>query len=190
MLHDLQGDEGPSFRKGQLLKRMQYSGFGMQGFNFVIHFDTWPKMIRYGFVVFLAIDGYSRTMFCVQIASNNTALTALNAFMVGVEEYGLPDRTYSDYGGENRFIAKVMLLCRGLNRRSHMCGDSRRNTRVERHHKEIRRCVLEPYKMLFRHFEEDLFINYCDPNEKWLLHYMFLGRMQHELGMYTRATPT
>jgi hypothetical protein len=52
---------------------MIYGGFGMQGFNYVCHFDTWHKMIRWGFVV-LAIDGYSRTMFTVQIASNNTAL--------------------------------------------------------------------------------------------------------------------
>lgn len=181
VIHILNPD-GPAFRQRKFLQRMIYGGFGMQGFNYVCHFDTWHKMIRWGFVVFLAIDGYSRTMFTVQIASNNTAQTALTAFMTGVQEYGLPDRTYSDHGGENRYIAKVMLRCRGLGRRSHMCGDSRRNTRVERHHYEIRHWVLQPYMDLFAYFEHVLHIDFTDYREKWCLHFMFLERMQIELG--------
>ena len=174
---------GPEFRTRKVLKRHKYDGYGMQGFNFVTHIDSWHKMIRWGFVVSLMIDGYSRMIFAVQMASNNTAQTTLEAFLVGVRQYGLPDRTYSDHGGENRYIARLMLQCRGLGRRSHMCGDSRRNTRVERHHFEIRTKVMKPFMDLFSHFENDLAINFVDYREKWCLHFMFLRRMQFELGI-------
>lgn len=182
VIHEL-NPGGPQFRKRKVLKRMIYGGFGMQGFNFVTHIDSWHKMIRYGFVVSLMIDGYSRMIFSVQISSNNTAHSTLQAFLKGVREYGLPDRTYSDHGGENRYIASLMLQCRGLARRSHMCGDSRRNTRVERHHYEIRTKVMKPFMQLFEHFEHELHIDFTDYREKWCLHFMFLNRMQFELGI-------
>ena len=34
---------GPEFRERKVLKRHKYDGYGMQGFNFVTHIDSWHK---------------------------------------------------------------------------------------------------------------------------------------------------
>jgi hypothetical protein len=47
---------------------------------------------RWRFVVHGGIDGYSRLIFFMNVSSNNRARTVLEAFVSGVQEYGLPSR--------------------------------------------------------------------------------------------------
>jgi hypothetical protein len=173
--------KGVEERKKKPILRRNYDGLGGKGFGFMNHIDTWHKAIRWGLVVSQGVDGFSRMITHLQVADNNRASTWLKAFLKGVEEHGAPDRTRTDYGGESRGIAKWMLENRGLNRGSHLCGDSRNNTRVERTHKEIRVQIMDPYIDLFVNLEDHGMSpdSLCDI---FCLHYMFLVRIQSDLG--------
>ena len=70
----------------------------------------------------LGIDGCTRMITHLRIADNNEALTTFQSFMIGVEEYGLPDRIRTDHGGENLLIIKLMLRMRGYDRKSVITG--------------------------------------------------------------------
>jgi len=79
-----------------------------------------------------AIDGFSRLIPYMRVSTNNTADTALEAFLMGVSQYGLPSRVRTDRGGENVRIAEYMLHHRGTGRGSIIMGRSVHNQRVER----------------------------------------------------------
>ena len=63
-----------------------------------IIFGIWihHKLIRWYFVVIGTIDGFSRLPAVLDCTTNNKALTVLDSFVKGVEEYGLPLRVRSD----------------------------------------------------------------------------------------------
>ena len=100
------------------------------------------------------MDGRTRTITHLKIADNNEALTTLEAFMSGVEKYGLPDRVRTDHGGENILILRLMLRMRGLNRGSAMTGPSTSNTRAERMHRDVREMAMAPYLFIWNELHE------------------------------------
>ena len=51
------------------------------------------------------INGFSRVITYLKVATNNSSETALSAFLQGVTSYGLPSRVRTDQGGENVLIA-------------------------------------------------------------------------------------
>ena len=81
----------------------------MEAPNSLWHVDGHHKLVRWRIVIHGGIDGFSRVTY-FQAANNNRAVTALSAFLKGVEVYGLPSRVRSDHGGENVDIAQHMLL--------------------------------------------------------------------------------
>ena len=56
-----------------------------------------------------AIDGYSRLIMFLKVSPNNRAETVLDAFVQGVEEFGLPSRVTTDRGGENVLVSRYMI---------------------------------------------------------------------------------
>ena len=58
------------------------------------------------------IDGFSRLITYLCASTNNKTETALEAFQMGVSQYGLPSRVRTDRG-ENVGIGEYMLYCRG-----------------------------------------------------------------------------
>ena len=60
--------------------------------NSLWHVDGYHKLIRWCIVVHGGIDGYNCVDLYLKAAVNNKASTALSAFKVGVQEYGLPSR--------------------------------------------------------------------------------------------------
>jgi len=62
-----------------------------------------------------------------QVSSNNTAETALEAFLTGVNQYGLPYRVGTDRGSENVRIAEYTLHHRGTGHGSIIMGRSVHN---------------------------------------------------------------
>ena len=50
------------------------------------------KLVRWRFVVHGGIDGFSRLVVYLNVASNNRADTVLSCFTQAIEQYGLPSR--------------------------------------------------------------------------------------------------
>ena len=54
--------------------------------NALWHLDGYHKLIQWRYVIHGAIDGYSRQIMFLKLASNNRSDTVLNAFLHAVEK--------------------------------------------------------------------------------------------------------
>ena len=62
----------------------------------------------------------------------------------------MPFQVRSDRGGENYYVAQVMLCIRGTGRRSHITGRSTRNQRIERLWRDVyQNCVRLFYEIFY-----------------------------------------
>ena len=73
------------------------------------------------------IDGFSRLVTFVKVATNNKADSMTAAFMKGCSEFGFPSRVRSDHGLENIRVAAFMIAYRGPRRGSIITGRSVHN---------------------------------------------------------------
>ena len=67
----------------------------------------------------------------LKLSTNNRADSALNAFLSGIDEIGIPSRDRLDRGGENVGIATYMVQSKGSGRSSANVGKSVHNHRIE-----------------------------------------------------------
>ena len=98
------------------------------------HVDGNHKLIRWGFSIHGAIDGFSRKIMYLKCSTNNMASTVLDLLINATNQFGLPSRVRADQGVENVEIALYMFshLLRGSGRRSFIAGKSCHNQRIER----------------------------------------------------------
>ena len=92
------------------------------GPNSVWHHDGQHGLVNFGIVITAFVDGFSRTVTCIQANTNNLASTMLSTFLSGTKVYGTPSRVRGDRGGENVEVARYMLRVRGTGRGSYMWG--------------------------------------------------------------------
>ncbi|XP_023818414.1 uncharacterized protein LOC105358785 [Oryzias latipes] len=147
----------------------------------LVHLDTNHKLIRYGFVIFGAIDGFSRKIMYLGAATNNKASTALGFFLRSVEDHGVPNRVRADQGCENVDIARWMFAVRGCDRGSFMAGKSVHNQRIERLWRDVWMSVTVIYYNMFHCLEEDGLLDPSDSRHLFAAHYVFLPRLQADL---------
>ena len=98
--------------------------------NYVWHLDGNHKLVKWGFVTHLAIDGFTRLITFGETSDNNRAETVMEKFTRAVEKYGRPLRVRTDHGGENVRVWQDMIHHRGPN--SVIAGSSVRNQQIER----------------------------------------------------------
>ena len=127
-LHKVDG-LGVQKRKKKRLQRIVYN---VKGPKTLWHVDTNHKLIRWNFVIFGGIDGFSRLPVMLKCTVNNTAATLPKCFLEAVRQFGIPSRVRSDKGLENVGIADFMIEKRGGNRGSMITGPSTHNQRIER----------------------------------------------------------
>ena len=117
-------DPGVQMRCRQVLHRRTYK---VSSPNALRHIDGYHKLIRKRFVIHSSIDGYSRLITFLSIATNNRAENLLQSFVGAVEEFGLPSKVRMDLGGENTLVATYMIEHRGSERGSAITGKSVHN---------------------------------------------------------------
>lgn len=153
----------------------------------LMHLDTNHKLIRYGFVIFGGIDGYSRKVMYLGAATNNKAETALGFFLEAVEKHGVPSRVRADQGVENVDIARWMFTVQGCGRGCFISGKSVHNQRVERLWKDVWMSVSNLYYDVLHNLEESGTLDPSNTIHLFCAHYVFLPRLQRDLDTFTEA---
>lgn len=151
-------------------------------FLFFLSFIT-----RWGLVIHGAIDGNSRLITYLNCSTNNCASTVFTQFVKATCLYGLPSRVRSDYGGENSQIALFMNLVQGVERRSHITGESVHNQRIERLWRDVFLHVLQPFYDTFYNLENSDLLDPEDDIHKISLHIVFLPEIQRRLNNFRDA---
>ena len=95
-----------------------------------------------------------------------------NAFMQGVQRFGLPSRICTDQGRENILVARHMLRHHGCSHSSVLIGSLVHNQRFERLWRDLHRCVTGIYYQLFYHLEQGGLLNPLSERDLFALHYV------------------
>ena len=125
----------------------------------------------------------------LQCSGNNKASTVLQAFLMGVEKYGLLSRVRCDKGGENTAVSEFMLThpMRGPGRGSVIVGKSVHNQRVEHLWRDVFEGVLMLYYNLFYYMENIEMLNPSDDICLFCLHYVFIPPHQSNIERMERS---
>ena len=178
---DSEGVEGR--KRGRLHRRV----YNVQCPNALWHVDTNHKLVRWNFVIFGCVDGFSRLCVALKCLNNNKANTLLQCFTDGVQAYGLPSRVRSDNGLENVHIAQFMIEKRGRERGSIITGKSTHNQRVERLWRDVFNGVLCFYYNLFYFMEESTLLDPLNDHHIAALHHVYFPKINEKLETWRNA---
>ncbi|KAI4892785.1 hypothetical protein NFI96_017023, partial [Prochilodus magdalenae] len=151
--------EAPEGMRTLRLQTLRGRRYTVPSPNSLWHIDGNHKLIRWRIVVHGGIDGFSRSIVYLNVATNKRASTVLGSFLKAVNTYGVPSRVGSDKGGENVQVAHFMLSTRGLNRNSYLTGRSRHNQRMERLWRDVFGGVLDLFYTIFCNLEREGLFN-------------------------------
>ena len=135
------------------------------------------------------IDGFSRIPVFLRCATNNRADTVKDCFVQAVQEFGLPLRVRCDMGGENVDVAQFMWSQPNRSQEfgTMLIGKSVHNQRIERLWRDVYSGCLFLYYQLFSHLEDCALLDPCNEVHLFVLHYVFLPRIQDSLDHFRQA---
>ena len=173
----------------RLQSTLHHQQYNIVSPNTLWHIYGYHKLIRWQVVIHGGIDGYSQVPVYLKVASNNKAVSVLNAFMQGVECYGLPSCVHSDYGGENVLVGRFMLehFERGPERGSFICGRSVHNQSMERLWRDLFQGCISFYYFLFYSLEEIGLLDPASEVDVCALHFVYLPIIQSQVDMFREA---
>jgi hypothetical protein len=162
--------------------------YNVQGPCSLYHVDGNHKLrVMYGIVVHGIIDGFTRAIVGLRYSNNNSAKTVFDVFIEGIKVWGRPDRMRADFGGENILIERDMISAYNGDETRFLKGKSVHNQRIERLWRDVTRAVSIKYKNYFEQMERDGAIDIHDLISKFVLQFLFLPRMNHDLMQFVNA---
>lgn len=174
--------------------------YKVRGAQALWHMDANEKLFRWGFYIHGAVDGHSRFVVYLECRSNKSARTVANIFVDGVQRMrGPPSRVRGDYGTENNEVERIMTEYWGEEHKPYLRGRSEfkpafivplvpsltvhqsrstHNVRIERLWRDIRKDVLDYWRLLFTHLEAHGLLDIEDPIQKIALFLVYQPRIQ------------
>ena len=134
-------------------------------------------------VVHTCVDGYSRLITSLGVATNNKADTALSFFLDGISRHGVPLRVRGDNGTENNGIECFMRETHGKES-AYIRGPSVHNQRVERLHYDTTHCALSHYIDLFLFMEDENLLDRQNKLDVFCLQMVYKQRIQDSLDRF------
>lgn len=179
--------EGVAQRFGNRLRRRQYLSPGP---NHTWNLDGYDKLMHFGFGIHGCVDGFSRLIMWLEIATTNSdpKVTAYY-FLKTVLEFGfLGNIVRCDAGTENCLIESLQTCLRSQNTdknsglKSFICGKSTANQRIESYWGRMRNYSMYFYIQLFKVMQEEGLYNGSSIHRK-CLQFCFGPLMKHDLDM-------
>lgn len=180
--------EGVEARSRYRLKRRVYS---VPGPNFMWHSDNHDKLKRYGFPMYGFIDGFSKKVLSVEVATtnNNPHVIAHYFLQLVKKQQCLPTILRTDKGTEATLIGELQMALRfgneddlaGFN--SHIKGKSTHNQRIESYWREFREHLLDFYIQLFKVMESENVIDVTNPVHIDCLRFCFGKLIKEEISL-------
>lgn len=164
----------------------------MPGPNFLWHIDGYDKLKPFGFAIHGCIDGFSRKLLWLEVAtSNNKPEIIAHYYITTIEKLNLlPTLIRSDCGTENCLIESLQQSFRyhhtdklsGFN--SFIKGKSTSNQRIECFWSQLRRQSLDYWICLFKDMRERNIFNDANIIHVECLRYCFGPLIKLDLEMF------
>lgn len=147
--------EGIQERYGNKLRRRQYLSPGP---NFLWHMDGYDKLKQFGFAIHGCVDGFSRMVLWLEVASTNNdpEVTAFYYLSTLKQLKFMPTILRSDKGSENVLIGSLQVCLRKKHvdklagEKSYITGKSVRNQRIESFWGRMRQHSMDFYIQFFK----------------------------------------
>ncbi len=173
-------------RRRHRLRRRRYF---TPGPNFLWHLDGWDKLKPYGFCVHGCVDGFSRRILWLEVASSNKdPKVVADYFLSTVQELGgVPRLIRSDKGTENTWIAVLQKMFR-MNDRDGLAGDksniqgkSTANQRIEEFWSKLKQGGGGWWVNFFKDLRDSGIYRDHDPLHRECLKLCFMNVLRQEL---------
>lgn len=178
--------EGVKTRAIHRLRRRKYS---VPGPNFLWHVDGYDKLKPFGFAIHGCIDGLSRKIIWLEVAtSNNDPKIVAYYFLNAVKKRKcLPTMIRSDRGTENTLIECLQVSLRMdhtdklAGTKSFITGKSTSNQRIESYWSQLRKLGIDFWITLFKAMRDSNLFNDSNPLHVHALRYCFGPLITYDL---------
>lgn len=177
--------DGMANRFGNKLRRRLYLSPGP---NFIWHLDGYDKLKQFGFAIHGCIDGFSRKVLWLEVAStNNDPSVTAYYFLKTVKCLKfVPTIVRSDRGSENGLIGELQTGLRQIHtdkfagKKSFIQGKSVKNQRIESYWGRMRQHTVDFYIQFFKCMQEKRLFDGSNLHIK-CLQFCFGPLLKHDL---------
>ena len=168
-------------------KKLQRREYRVRGPNQLWHVDGNDKLAPYGLYIHGAIDGWSRRLIWLRVASSSKKPALICQYYIdGINDVCTIPRTLRmDKGTENGCMADIHTLLRGhyddITEPTVIYGSSNHNQRIERFWSYMRDSLIQKYMTLFKDLVDEGLLDTSDYIQIQLVLFCFMDVLQTEL---------
>ncbi|KAJ8678334.1 hypothetical protein QAD02_014121 [Eretmocerus hayati] len=178
--------EGVERRKKGKMKRRSYRVLGP---HWLWHIDGYDKLKRFGFAIHGCVDGFSRRVMWLHVASTNNKPEVIAYYYLNLlKEIGfMPTIIRSDRGTENTVIDTIHMALRWHHDDEHAGiesfykGKSTANERVEKYWRQLRNHSCEWYIRTFKAMQDQNILDVDNALHIQALRFCFGPLIQYDL---------